>query len=337
MTRNKRSVSALALAGVLTSMAGLATTSAMAEEQEIATVVKVTGENWFIRMEEGVKKFGADHPDISTSQVGPGRADAAQQTAIVEDLVAQEVDALAIVPMDPSTLEGVLRRAMNRGITVITHEADSMVNTQLDMEAFDNAEFGAHFAQQIAECMGEQGKWTSFVGSVGSLTHVQWADGGAAYMDQFPNMELVSPKNESFNDANQAYEAAREILRTYPDIKGFQGGSAIDVIGIGRAVEEAGLEDETCVYGLGLPQDTSAYLESGAVDGISFWDPKDAGYVMNILAGMALNGEEIKNGMDLGVPGYENVTVTEGPGDGVIVRGQAWVDVDASNWKDYPF
>jgi len=307
------------------------------DEQEIVTVVKVTGENWFTRMEEGVNAYGEEHENITTRQVGPGRADAAQQAAIVQDLISQGVDALAIVPMDPSTLEGVLRRAMGRGITVITHEADNLQNTHLDLEAFDNAEFGAHFAEDIAECMGYEGKWTSFVGALGSLTHVQWADGGAEYMSQFPDMELISPKNESFNDSNRAYDLAKQILRSHPDIKGFQGGSAIDVIGIGRAVEEAGLEDETCVYGLGLPRDTSAYLDSGAVDGIAFWDPKDAGYVMNILANKVLNGEEVTTGDDLGVSGYENVTVTEGPGEGKIVRGQAWVDVDASNWSDYPF
>ena len=49
-------------------------------------------------------------------------------------------------------------------------------------------------------------------------------------------------KNESFNDANKAYEKAKEILRKHPDIKGFQGGAAIDVLGIGRAIEEAGLQ-----------------------------------------------------------------------------------------------
>ncbi|WP_422071069.1 substrate-binding domain-containing protein [Tranquillimonas rosea] len=324
------------LAGVA-ALGCLAGPAVAQEQDEIVTVVKVTGENWFTRMEEGVQAYGEENEGVETRQVGPGRADAAQQSAMIQDLVAQNVDALAIVPMDPSALEGVLRRAMGRGITVITHEADNLQNTQIDLEAFDNAEFGAHFAEQIAECMDNEGKWTSFVGSVGSLTHVQWADGGAAYMEEIKGTELVSPKNESFNDANQAYEAAREIIRSHPDIKGFQGGSAIDVIGIGRAIEEAGLEDETCVYGLGLPQDTGAYLESGAVDGIAFWDPKDAGYVMNILAEMALNDEEVTDGMDLGVPGYENVSVTEGPGEGVIVRGQAWVDVDASNYNEFPF
>lgn len=327
----------MGLTGALT-LGLLATTPLAAQEKNIVTVVKVTGENWFTRMEEGVRSFGQEHQGtIATRQIGPARADAAQQAAIVQDLVAQGVDAIAIVPMDPSSLEGVLRRAMQRGIKIVTHEADSLQNTQLNLEAFDNTEFGARFNEKIAQCMGGEGKWTSFVGSLGSLTHVQWADGGAENAKKHPNMELVSPKNESFNDANRAYELAREILRAHPDIKGFQGGSAIDVIGIGRAVEEAGLADRTCVYGLGLPKDSASYLQSGAVDGISFWDPKDAGYVMNILAQKVLNGEEIAEGADLGVPGYNSVSVSKGPGEGMIVRGQAWVDVTRDNVNDYPF
>ena len=143
-------LTALATSVAVLGLAG----AAQAQDKEIVTVVKVTGENWFTRMEEGVTAYNEETDGISARQVGPGRADAAQQAAIVQDLIAQGVDALAIVPMDPSTLEGVLRRAQQRGVTVITHEADNMQNTQLDLEAFDNAEFGAHFAEDIAECMG---------------------------------------------------------------------------------------------------------------------------------------------------------------------------------------
>ncbi len=322
-----------------TVLAGLmAIGAAHAEDRPtIVTVVKVTGENWFIRMNEGVDAYGKDNPGVDASQIGPAKADAAQQTRIIEDLVAKNVSAIAVVPMDPSALEGVLRRASQRGIKVITHEGDSLVNTDVDIEAFDNKAFGARINEKLAECMGKSGKWSSFVGSLGSLTHNQWVDAGAENAKQYPEMELVAEKNESFNDANRAYEKAKEILRKYPDIKGFQGSSAIDVIGIGRAVEEAGLQDKTCVYGLGLPKDTGPYLETGAVDQIFFWDPKDAGYVMNKVADLVLKGEEIKDGMDLGVTGYNKMTVTKGPGKGIIIQGQAWVDVDKSNYKNYPF
>ncbi len=314
------------------------TGSAFAADQTITTVVKLAGETWFTRMEQGVKEYGEKTEGVAATQVGPGKADAAQQERLIEDLIAKKVDAIAVVPFDPPMLEGVLKRAMDRGIKVMTHEANNLKNTMVDMEAFDNAAFGAHFNDQLAKCMGEKGTWTSFVGSLGSLTHVQWADASAANAEaKYPGMKLVSPKNESFNDANTAYNKTKELLKKYPDLKGIEGGSAVDPIGIGRAIEEAGLTGKICVYGIGMPKDTSRWLQSGAVTGISLWDPKDAGFVMNKIAKMLIDGQEFKDGMDLGVPGYTNMQLKQGPGKGIILTGQAWIDVNKDNLDKYDF
>ena len=309
-----------------------------AENQSIVTVVKLQGETWFVRMAEGVKEYGEKTPGVTTEEIGPGKADAAQQEREIEDLIAKKVDAIAVVPFDPPMLEGVLKRAMDHGVKVMTYEASNLKNTQVDMEAFDNSAFGAHFNEQLAKCMGEKGQWTTFVGSLGSLTHVQWADASAANAAQkYPEMKLVSPKNELFNDANTAYNKTKELLKKYPDIKGIEGGSAVDVLGIGRAIEEAGLVGKICVYGIGMPKDSSRYLQSGAVNGVSLWDPKDAGFIMNKIAKMLIDGTEIKDGMDLGVPGYTNMHVKPGPGKGIIMTGQAWIDVNKDNLEKYAF
>ncbi|MFM7173365.1 MAG: substrate-binding domain-containing protein, partial [Caldilinea sp.] len=79
---------------------------AAAGDQVFTTVVKIAGINWFNRMEEGVKKFAAD-TGINATLVGPAEADAAQQIPIIEDLIAQGVDALCVIPMDPTQLDPV--------------------------------------------------------------------------------------------------------------------------------------------------------------------------------------------------------------------------------------
>jgi simple sugar transport system substrate-binding protein len=185
--------------------------------------------------------------------------------------------------------------------------------------------------------MGGEGKWTVFVGSLGSKTHNQWADGGIGNAKKNAKMMLVDAKQETADDADKAYEKAKEILTKHPDIKGFQGSASTDVAGIGRAIEEAGLNDKVCVYGTSLPSIAGKYIETGAVDGIGFWDPKDAGIVMNKVAQMVLEKKAITNGMNLGIKGYEKVSVTKGPGVGRIIRGSAFVDVDKSNYKNFPF
>lgn len=329
MKTSTRLLAATALAGMALGGAGIA---AAQDGPSIATVVKISGIQWFNRMEEGVNQYAAD-TGANAFQVGPAQADPQQQAALIEDMIAQGVDALAVVPMSPEALEPVLGRAMEQGITVITHEAASQENTHYDIEAFVNEDFGANLMEQLATCMGGEGEYAVFVGSLTSQTHNQWVDGAIAHQEaNYPDMTLVGDRNETFDDAQNAYEKAQEVLRAFPDVKGMQGSASTDVAGIGLAIEERGMEDDTCVFGTSLPSIAGQYLETGAVDGIGFWDPSIAGYAMNTLAQMVMDGEEITDGMDLGLPGYENVTL-----DGKVVYGKAWVNVNMQNMADYPF
>lgn len=322
--------------GVVAALLASGATAALAEGT-ITTVVKISGIPWFDRMETGVELFAEQNPEMSISQVGPASADSAQQLQIVQDLVAKGTDALAVVPMDPAILEGIFKRAMDRGTIIVTHEADNQMNTMVDVEAFDNAEYGAALNARLAECMGGEGKWTTFVGSLGSRTHMQWVGAGEENAKQHAGMELVDPNNESFDDANGTYEKAKEILRKHPDIKGFQTSAGNDVLGVGRAIEEAGLAGKVCLVGTGLPNPSASYLDSGAITAIGFWDPQKAGMAMNAVAKMLLEGKDLTDGMDLGVDGYNSVTLKDGPGEGKLLIGNGMVLADKDTYKDYLF
>lgn len=316
----------------LTAAAALAGSAAAQESYKIPTVVKISGIQWFNRMEEGVTEF-AQETGHNAYQVGPASADAQLQVQLIEDMIAQGADAIAVVPFSPEAVEPVLKRAMDQGITVITHEASDIENALWDLEAFDNMAFGATIMDSLAECMGEEGEYAVFVGSLTSKTHNEWVDGAIARQEEaYPNMTLVGDKNETYDDQQEAYAAAQEVLRTYPNVKGFQGSASTDVAGIGLAIEERGMEDATCVMGTSLPSIAGQYVDTGAVDGIFFWDPKDAALAFNKLAVMLMEGGEVSEGMDLGVPGYENVTL-----DGKVIYGDASVKVTPDNIDQYPF
>ncbi|MEI5677103.1 autoinducer 2 ABC transporter substrate-binding protein [Mesorhizobium sp. CGMCC 1.15528] len=303
----------------------------------IATVVKISGIPWFDRMSTGVQAFAEANPDVVASQSGPATADSAQQLQIIQDLVAKGVSALAVVPMDPAVLEGTLKRAMERGIVVVTHEADNQINTQADVEAFDNADYGAALNERLAKCMNNEGKWTTFVGSLGSRTHMQWVGAGEENAKKYSGMQLVDPNNESFDDANGTYEKAKEILRKHPDIKGFQTSAGNDVLGVGRAIDEAGLSGKICLVGTGLPNPSADLLETGAITAIGFWDPQKAGMAMNAVAKLLIEKKELTDGMDLGVEGYNKVAVKKGAGEGLLIIGNGMVLADKATYKDYLF
>ncbi len=304
----------------------------------IATVVKVDGIAWFDRMREGVKQFAAD-TGHDTWMVGPSQADAAAQVQLVENLIAQGVDAITIVPFSVEAVEPVLKKARDRGIVVIAHEASNIQNADYVLEAFDNFAYGAKLMEVLGKAMGGEGKYVCTVGSLTSKSQNEWIDGAIAYQkEHFPKMQLATNRLETYDDANTDYNKLKEVLTTYPDLKGIIGGPMPTSAGAGRLIAERGLKGKLSFSGTGLVSVAGQYLAQGDIQYIQFWDPAVAGYAMNMLAVMALDGkkDQIKAGLNLGLPGYTDLTTPKGAKPNLLY-GQGWVGVTKENMGSYDF
>ncbi len=301
----------------------------------MVTVVKVKGIPWFDRMEEGVLAYG-ERTGIDARAEGGDDVSPEKQIQIIQDLIAQKPDAITVVPNSPESLSAVLKQAQDQGIVVVAHEATGIENVDVDIEAFDNAVYGREIMENLAECMGGEGTYVQFVGGLTAKTHMEWV--GAAYdlqQAEFPGMTRVETPIESTDNETAAYEKAKEILAKHPDIKGFQGSAGNDVPGIARAVEEAGLEDETCVMGTSIPSAASKYLATGSIDKIFFWDPALAGEAQLEIARILAEGGTIEEGTDLGIEGYESLTKLEGYDN--VFLGNASIAADAETAAQYDF
>jgi len=302
---------------------------------EYIFVVKLSGGDWFGRMDKLTQQF-AQEKGIKVKQLAGDDASEEKQISIISDVIPQKPAALLVVPNSPESLENVLKRARDAGITVITHEAAGITNTDASIEAFEDTAYGAHQMDVLSKCMGGSGKYAQMVGSLTVKSHNLWAQGA---LDQakakYSGITRIGDPISSDEKQETAYQRAKEILATNPDVKGFLGAASTDVAGIGRAVEEAGLADKTCVVGTSLPSIAGQLLKTGAIDTITFWDPGLAGQAMIVAAQKINAGEQIKSGTDLGIAGYNSLKESaEFPH---TFYGQAWVDVTKDNAADYPF
>ena len=100
----------------------------------MGVVVKIGGIPWFNAMEQGIKER-AEELGVDAWMVGPTSADPALQVRAVEDLIAQGVDVIGVVPNDAEVLEPVLARAREQGIKVITHESPGAEERRLELRA----------------------------------------------------------------------------------------------------------------------------------------------------------------------------------------------------------
>lgn len=307
--------------------------AALAEDLVVANLPKSVGGAWFNRMAVGIEAYGEETGN-EAFQTGADKGDAALQVKEVENLIAQMVDVLTIVPVSPEALEPVLTKAREAGIVVISHEAQGITNVDYDIEAFDGAAYGAHLMDKLAAAMGEEGDYIISVGSLTAASHMSWANGALArQIEAYPNMNCINADAFIESNYNQkaSQEKAAELMKTYPELKGMFVTSATDLPGYALAVEEAGKQNDISVAGNGVPNANKDYLATGALDVLGCWDPADTGLVMCKVGEMIKNGEEIVDGMDLGVAGYNSIKL-----DGNVIIGQAWKDITMdspeSNW-----
>jgi simple sugar transport system substrate-binding protein len=322
-------------AGVQKSSAEIERASANTQPIRIVTVVKRTGLVWFERMQKGIEQFAAQ-TGVNATMMGAPDADPQKQAEIIRKLIAEKPSAITVVPNSPASLEDVLKTAREAGIKVVTHEASNQVNTDVDIEAFDNLAYGAHLMDELASCMGGQGEYVAFVGHTTARSHMRWV--GAAYeraKQKYPDIKRISDPVESGEHLDTAYQEAKKLLAKYPDLKGFEGSSVVDIAGIGRAVREAGRQNTTCVMGTSLPSVAGQFLSDGAVDKIFLWDPVLAGQAQDKLALMLIKGEKIGPGLNLGLPGYTSLKRI--PGTPHAFAGSGWIAIDKNNVNQYQF
>lgn len=312
---------------------------ASGKDYVMVTVVKSIAFNWFKRMEVGVSQFGEDY-GVTASMQGPSQADSAAQVGMIEDLIAQGVDAIVNVPYGVPENEPAQKKAIDAGIIVVGHEAATAKEGTLnyDLEAFDNCSYGEEMIKEMASRIpNQEGKYIQFVGSLTNASHNEWMDCAKAYAEKnYPKLVFVD-KYESKEDQTVTYNTMKDVLKTNPDIKGVMGAAAGDIVGAGQALQEANLQDKTAVVGTSIPSYAGELLKTGAVDLAMAWDPMTAGYAANVVALKLLNGEKITDGMDLGVDGYNKIKVVKGVNGVMVIYGSAWLKMDAKNMDQYPF
>jgi simple sugar transport system substrate-binding protein len=312
-----------------------AETNNLEKKYKIATLVKVDGIPWFARMRTGVMRFAQDTGQ-DAFMVGPAKADGTLQAQMIDELIQQGVNAICIVPFSVPAVESSLKRAREKGIVIVAHEASNMLNADVILEPFDNRAWGAHLMDELALRMNHTGYYAVMVGGYGSQSHMEWLHAATSrQLEKYTDMKLVSDAIEDHDNPARSFARARELLEKFPELRGILGFTMVSAPSAALAVETAGRQSTVSVVGVSLPSACKSYLEEGSLETISFWDPADAGYAMNMAALMILKNGKIHNGTDLGVKGYKNIRVD--PHRSNLFFGKGWIDVTKANMVNYAY
>ncbi len=138
-----------------------------ASPSTIITIVKLSGIPWFDRMEQGRDEICERHRRGGVARRSRQRRCAAPDSADRRHH-RQEAGGDRGRTAFAGPFEPILKKAQDRGIKVVTHEASAIQNASYDVEAFRNAAYGVHLMDHLAACMKEEGEYAVFVGSLTS-------------------------------------------------------------------------------------------------------------------------------------------------------------------------
>lgn len=278
---------------------------------------------WFDNVEKGVLKAG-EELGVKAWMIAPTSDDAAQQVRAVEDLIAQQVDVIGVIPNDGAALEPVFKRAHDAGIHVIVHEQPAQKNADWDIELIQDQQFGEAHLEAFADAIGGEGKYVLYVGGLTVTLHNVWADAAVALQKQkYPNMQQVGDRFGVSNSVDDSYKTAVDQMRAHPDLKGFLIFGANGPIGAGQAVADREQIGKVIVVGPFIPSQGKSLMKQGAITRGFLWNPIDAGYALVQLGNLLATGVTPTDGMD--IPGLGPVQL--GPEERTL-RANKMLDIN---------
>jgi rhamnose transport system substrate-binding protein len=250
-----------------------------AQRITIAMMPKSKGNAYFIACRKGAEEAAKELGDVDLIWDGPTDPDPAKQNEIVETWITRGVDVIALSVENREAISTALRKARQRGIKVVTWDADAEADARdfLVNQATPEG-IGQTLMDQGARVMAGEGKFAIIFGSLTAANMTEWRKHIKARLaEKYPKIELVAERpcddkqKEAFNEANT-------ILNKFPDVKLIMAICSPAVPAAAEAVDQS-KNPNVKVIGLGLPNDNKKYVYEGTTDCVILWNTMDLGYL----------------------------------------------------------
>jgi rhamnose transport system permease protein len=261
----------------------------------VAMMPKSKGNAYFIACRRGAEQ-AAEELGIELIWDGPTETDPAKQNEIVEAWITRGVDVIAVAVENRQGLSSVLRKARQRGIRVLTWDADADPDARdfLVNQATPEG-IGTALMDQAARVLGGAGEFAIITASLTAANQIEWQKHiEARRTARYPQIRLATVR-PCDDQQGRAFEEATTILRAYPQVKLIMAICSPAVPGAAEAVKQA-RRDDVKVIGLGLPNDNKPYVHAGITDCVILWNTMDLGY-LTVWAAQALCAGTLRPGV----------------------------------------
>lgn len=250
----------------------------LADGKTFAIVTKAVGNPYNMREAEGFKEV-IEAEGGTCIIVHPEYPTAGAQIPVLQSLISQEVDAIAIAANDEETLIEPLKEVAAAGIKVCTLDSD--------LDAASRATFcnqtstqlvGQILIDAVYDITGGEGQYAILSATTGAVNQNAWIDaiksiteGNAKYAD----LSLVAIVYGD-DEADKSASETETLLADYPDLKVICAPTAAGISAAAKVIQDQ--DSDVKITGLGLPSTMAEYISAdGPCPYMYLWNPIDLG------------------------------------------------------------
>lgn len=259
--------------------------AAQAADMKIALVAKSLGNGFFEAANKGAQEAAKELGGVEVIYTGPTTTTAEGQIEVINSLIAQGVDAIAISANDPDAVVPALKKAAQRGIKVISWDSGVAPEGRIvHLNPSSNDLIGKMCLTLAANHLPDgKGDFAILSATTTSTNQNIWIDEMKKQLKDFPGLNLVTTV---YGDdlADKSYREAQGLLTSNPNVKVIVAPTTVGVLAASQAVKDAGKIGDVYVTGLGLPSEMAGAIKSGATKEFAIWNPIDLGYSATQIA-----------------------------------------------------
>jgi ribose transport system substrate-binding protein len=266
----------------------------------VAVIPKGTTHSFWQSIRAGAEAAGKEL-DCKIFWTGPEReGDRERQIQIVEDVIAQKVDAVVLAPLDSRALVPSVENLANRNIPCVIVDSGVETERYVTFAATDNHQGGTLAARRMGQILGGKGNLLVLKYAQGSASTMARENGFIETIQkEFPEMKIVDTKY-GLDTVETALQAAEDLLTRNQNGQGFFACNESTAVGALQALASQ-KRNEIKLVGFDSAPALLQALRGGQIDALIVQNPYKMGYEGVKSAVAAVKHQPVSKKMDTGV------------------------------------
>lgn len=232
------------------------------------------GEKIFVMVPKGVHQYfdlcfegfkdAGDSYGIRTEYAAPQRFDVTLQVKIMEELIDQNVDGIALSAVEDSGLAPVIKKAIDAGIIVITFDAPAPSSNAYTYIGTDNEMAGYIAGKEMIKRLGQKDNVAILQGGLSAMNLNQRTEGFKKALTEAGKTLLTVEDTQG--DFSRTIMKTEKLLDDYPTLGGIFGIAAYGAPAAATVVKARNLQDRIVIGGFDDLNDTIKFINDGIID-----------------------------------------------------------------------